>query len=592
MNQALTPKQIFAILTPFILLLIGYFWLLAKANEGPMPLILKPGNQDSVMLPLSTGEIFEFDSNGKLLRQIHVKDLGINEFHGDIAWVNPDEVIIYGGYSGRSFAENLTSFARITPNETQSTQQGLWRCVISQKQCEPFTHELNTMKHTFHMTYDESYEHLYLANTNHHTLYRFNLQGELLSKSQEGQLKFPNQVRIFANQLWVANTNQHKLSYFPLGYDSLDESQGEITIHNLSPCLKTRHPVFNAFSEEPHCFPNALAYVDKEIWLGVAKNNMEEAEIQVFSTTGEFVKTLDLSQAKTTLNLTYDPDPISFVQLGQFVVFSDLNNRAIYRFDLQNKQWSALDIEGVTTKSRASFEDKQTYIYLSYGVIALFVVLVSIGLIIGLQQHLQQQKENKASQPNEHSENHSTLPVPPTNPYWFDKNKKVKRLLFILGGLVLMILALATFIFLELDVKNKLADDSSELPYFVLSFLNIIILFTYVLYTQQSKKLGIAGRLLLVEAAKGKTAIAPLEQSYFVNKRGILVEDVFFPLGTDQLKFLDKMQYKTYLKPRLPQLQTMNEWGYFKYRLANMNQEAWMTLLLTIPMLIMLTLAA
>ncbi len=588
-QTALTPKQIALILIPFITLLIGYFWLTSKANEGALPLILKPAANNTVSLPLSTGQIFQFNEHGQLQRQIDTRDLGIKNYHGDLAWINNNEVIVYGGYSGRTLADNLVSFTRTTPNESPSSQQGLWHCYIEEKQCEPFTHELNTMKHTFHLSYDPAYQHLYLANTNHHIVYRLNLKGELLSKTQDGALKFPNQLRIFANQLWVANTNQHKVSYFALGNDSLEASQGEITIDHLSPCLQRRHPIFDVLSEEPHCYPNSLAYVDKRIWLGVAKNNMQEAEIQIFSNTGDFIERLDMSQLKHNLNLTYEPDPISFVQLNNFVMFSDLNNRTIYRYDLSLKTWSALSIDALSPLLQQSFEHKQTYTYISYAVMAIFVLCILIGLSIGVKQQIAQTKEStaQANKIEPSPETPAALPQPPSNPFWFEKNKKIHHLLLFLGAISVVIIALGAYIVTGLK-PTKQVEFAYHDMLFLVAFLNIIVLFTYVIYTQQSKKLGIAGRLLLVERKKGQTAIAPLEHSFLVNKRGILVEDVFFPLGTDQLKFLNKEQYKQYLKPRLTQLQTMNEWGYFKFRLANMNQEASVTLLLTIPLLITL----
>ena len=98
MNKELSHKQIISILLPFTILLIAYFWAHGKSSNVVHPGIIKKTPWQSLTLPLSNGDIYEFTETGTLIRTIHASDFGITNFIGDIQFLTKDEFIIYGGF--------------------------------------------------------------------------------------------------------------------------------------------------------------------------------------------------------------------------------------------------------------------------------------------------------------------------------------------------------------------------------------------------------------------------------------------------------------------------------------------------------------
>ncbi|GAA6135158.1 hypothetical protein NBRC116188_19480 [Oceaniserpentilla sp. 4NH20-0058] len=70
-----------------------------------------------------------------------------------------------------------------------------------------------------------------------------------------------------------------------------------------------------------------------------------------------------------------------------------------------------------------------------------------------------------------------------------------------------------------------------------------------------------------------------------MGERGILVEDTFFIIGHEhKILSINKQEYQNTLLPMIADMNRMNEWGYFKYRMANMNKNS--TLFFSLIMLI------
>jgi len=584
MNKELNLKHIILIVIPFAILLFGYLWSTGKAAQTPFPSMLKSLSSDQLIMPLSDGQIYVFNTQGKLINYVDSRDLGITNYHGDIQFINSNELIIYGGYDGKSTLENLATYARITPKESFSQNQGLWHCYLDTNMCRPLSNQISDLKRTFHLTYDNYSQHLYVANTALHEVYQLDLNGKIISRTKTDTLQFPNQLRIFANHLWLSNTNHHKVVSYPLGKNSLQQASGEFEIKTEQNChqLERKNPL-SIFQETPHCFPNALALVDKTLWVGVAKPDMENNEIQQFSTTGEFLGKLDMSHVQRTLSLDEEPDPISFVQVGNYVVFSDVNNRSIYRYNLTHQTWSTLDVEQLSDALAMSLKMKRYYANIGLGIIVIFCILIALGVIIGIKPHLEyyKQKHKKVDIPV------SDLPIPNENPFWFSVNKKVTYLIW--GFAFLIVTTVMLFIAL-MNSSNmstqKLLDDPSFIKVSIILLYCFFICAPLLMRRPFQSRLGIAGRLILVNHKSEKTAISPLDQVYRVGERGLLVEDFLFLLGSQQLNFIDEKESEQFLKPRLPHMKQMSEWGYFKYRLANPDKDSIIFIALLTPVVI------
>lgn len=166
------------------------------------------------------------------------------------------------------------------------------------------------------------------------------------------------------------------------------------------------------------------------------------------------------------------------------------------------------------------------------------------------------------------------------NVFWFTPNKQLKLFIWIFAACILGCFISFAALFYSSD--KSITDEFLELLVFgVLFLINLMLLGGFIFYQLLNKQLGISGRLILIQNNKGETAISPLSHAYYVGERGILVEDMFFIIGHEhKILSLDKDEYRDTLLPTLPQMGSMGEWGYFKYRMANMNQESTLICLL------------
>jgi hypothetical protein len=582
MNQELSHKHIISILLPFAFLLIAYFWSYGKSTDVTHPLILKKTPWQTLVLPLSNGDIYEFTESGRLKRTIHSADFGIDNFIGDIQFLSTNEFIIYGGFKGTNTQDNLTAFARITPNTAFNHQEGLWRCTIDIQQCSPFTHELPSIKQAFHLSHDLENDHIYLTNTSHHMLYRFDLNGDILAKSNEDELIFPNQIRIFDNQLWLADTNNKQINYYDLDKGSIATSKGFFPISLNSQCgVRSNKNPLSMFETSPACWPTSLAKVDNDLWVGVKDNAMENGEIHIYSQSGILKSKLDLSG----LDAHYTPDPISMVQINEHVIFSDLNNNGLYRYNLNHKQWLELPVTELDLVLKESLDNKIFYRGISHGVIIIFALLVSIGLVIGLKQSKQNKEEFEAV-----SVEDAILPQPKGMPFWFSPSKISKY-----GGWIVsatFIAVLICFYFLNQILEFKEPEAEFNFLMIELAFVSIVFPSLLMLHFSNNKRLGIAGRLMLVSQKNNETAIKPVQDVYKVGNRGLLIENVLFVFGKGNGILINKLEFQHYLEPRLAVMKTMSEWEYLTFRMKNLNKESKIQALSFVPATVIFTFLA
>lgn len=575
MNKELSHKQIVSILLPFTLLLISYFWAYGKSTDVIHPLILKKTPWQTLTLPLSNGHIYEFNEFGKLFRTIKAEDFGIQNYIGDIQFLSKKEFIIYGGFTGTTTTDNLEAFTRSTPNETYDQQQGLWRCSLDFFTCKPFTHELPSIKQAFHLSYDPENEHVYLTNTSHHMFYRFNLKGEILDKSNANDLHFPNQIRIFDQQIWLADTNHQQINYYDLNDGALDTSKGFIPLSLPSQCTngRSKNPL-QLLTKEPGCWPSSLAQVDNNIWVGVKNNNMEEGDIHIYSKSGTLKSKLDLSE----LSLPYEPDPISFVQFNNNVIVSDLNNLALYSYNLANNTWDAYNTpEKIQTILNASLVTKSFYRNISHLIIAIFSLMILVGLYIGFKQEKAHKKEHAISVDLEDA----ILPQPEGMPFWFTPSTLGKHFLWIVVGSLFGAAVCFYLSFQLLEMGNQ--EFRSTFILLSLALFSVALPGVLIAYQTKNKRLGIAGRLMLISSKDAETVIKPVNEVYKVGDRGVLIENTFFIFGKGKGAFINKHEYQYYLEPRLAIMKTLSEWEYFKYRLKNFNKESKLQVLSFVP---------
>lgn len=582
MDKELSHKQIISILLPFTILLITYFWSYGKSTDVVRPLILKSTPWQTLTLPLSNGDIYEFTETGKLLRTIDTKELGISHYIGDIQFISRNKIIIYGGYTGPTTQDNIMAFTRSTPDVEYRKQEGLWLCTLDEYTCKPFTHELPSIKQAFHLDFDSDHQHVYLTNTSHHELYRFNMSGDILEKTNANELKFPNQIRTFDQSLWLVDTNNKTIKQFEMTQGSLASPKGFFPISFNPSCqgektqttglINSVSRIVGVFSKPNACWPTSIAKVDNTIWVGVKNNNLEDGEIHIYSTSGFLQSKLDFSE----LNTPFVPDPIAFTQVKNQVIFSDLNNLRLYSYHLPSQKWQVFSVPEIQSVLEASLENKMFYRTVSHSVMLIFVLLIVTGVFFGLRTP-KKAKEVFEAVPSENA----IFPQPKAMPFWFQESTLSKSLMLIMGICILMMIVCLYLLSTLLEFKTSL----DELNFYLFSVLIISFLLPilFITYLSKQNKLGIAGRLILLSKQDGQTIIKQVHEVTKVGNRGLLVGDLFFNFGGIDGKFLNKQEFKHYLEPRLVVMKTMTEWEYLKLRFKHPSKESKFQVLSFIP---------
>lgn len=158
--------------------------------------------------------------------------------------------------------------------------------------------------------------------------------------------------------------------------------------------------------------------------------------------------------------------------------------------------------------------------------------------------------------------------------FWFTPNKQLKILIAIMFACIAASLVCLALIFLNSD-KNITKTDIELFIFASLFMTSLGLLAAQVFRAMIGKTLGIKGSLLLIEDKQKNVAIRPYHEAWYVAQRGILIDDMFFILGnSEKILSIDKTQFRSRLTPILKNMKTMSDWGYFKYRLANMNKES------------------
>lgn len=158
--------------------------------------------------------------------------------------------------------------------------------------------------------------------------------------------------------------------------------------------------------------------------------------------------------------------------------------------------------------------------------------------------------------------------------FWFSPNKKINYLFFVMIA-CMVVAALCIVALLILTDKPITTALLHEVSFILVFIAAITALASLGIKNMINKRIGLSGRLLIIEEKNGREAILPIQQCYIVGNLGVLVDDLLFPLGNEnKMLSINQHEYQTQLKPALKQMKHMGEWQYYKYRLANMNKNS------------------
>lgn len=583
MNRDLTVKQIVTILLPFLLLLGGYFWALDASYDRTYPLILKRTDWGTLTLPTSDGQLYEFTNEGQLIRQVNLKQAGIHRLSGDIQFINRNEVLVYARTTENSFWDNVLVFFRKPVEDVYSTQEGLMKCHLVTMYCKLFSKQLPIARSATHLAFDSQHQHVYFANSGQHTLYRLDMEGAILDSMPEsvgGQqvLKFPNQITVQESVLWVMDTNHKALKAFGLGDVPLSDKP-TILMDNLEQeTCSTKKKIFGTEASSRKCFPSSFAIVDEQIWLTIAENDMDQADIFIYSKSNALIKQLTIKKALAEFDFSFEEDATALNELNGSVFFQDTNNLALIRFDLAEKRYSRVVVPGLHEVMTRSLNHKTRYHQIAGFIMYGFFSLLSIGLLYGGYLQFKESKL-KAKQPTvSDQQGERIITNLPYEPFWFADKKSLYYVMWLLPVMHVV----SSIVLYGLSETEGFEEGRTELLLMWLLLTSILVPVFLMLKFNLQKQLGISGTDVLIRDPQGQVTQLPIEQTKLVGQRGVLLNGVFKVFGNEQQRFIDKQEYQSYLEPYLKYMKVMSEWEYIKYRLNNLDKES---LLITFSLL-------
>ncbi len=140
--------------------------------------------------------LWGFDASGKVVYRRTAEELGVPNLFGPICPLSGGEMLV--GSRDPSQIYWLDDHGRV------------------KKVFDPGKTASGPLFNSYHMAFDESDSTLYVTDPSNHRVLAFGSDGRFLRGEGEGfskpdLLRFPNQIRVYGDQVWIADTNHHEL---------------------------------------------------------------------------------------------------------------------------------------------------------------------------------------------------------------------------------------------------------------------------------------------------------------------------------------------------------------------------------------------
>jgi hypothetical protein len=359
-------SDVHPVVVAIVLLLTGVavgVWMwgtgVAASFGGPAALAIAPDGHRFVQIQ---NYLVEHDAEGEYLRTHDLEELDVEQFLGGFAFFSNGDVLLRRGPDPRSTFDNLRAFGRATnrnstvPDEPQS---GLFRCELETSYCERFGENGVDFKAAYSVYIDRETDEVYISDTTRHLLRKYSSKGVELAPPVAG-FKFPNDLMVHDGRLLVADTNHHVIRSVNLDTQTFGES------------IDRKDVVPRVAKTASQTWPSRFARVDAHWWVNNMQAGMDQGGIYVFDTDWQYVRRIELPT---------DADPISILAAQDMVWVSDWNNDLVRTFSPTGEFLGNLESPGLESILTSSREERRRYTFLSFGGVAL-IVLLFLGLLV------------------------------------------------------------------------------------------------------------------------------------------------------------------------------------------------------------------
>jgi len=546
MDNDVKPLHAAAIIIFFIVLILSYAWINARVVETTGPDGIYKNQHNQLFVRIQT-ELLQFDTSGKFIKSIDLKKLGVEYILGDILFMPDNEIILRRGKDSRSFTQNIKSFLRLddtSSSQTTEDSSGLFRCSLNSYTCYRFTKIPLDFNSAYHLEYDKFDGGIFLSDTGRHRILKFDKQGALLFEYNTN-LKFPNQIQLHNNQLYIANTNHH-----------------EITLLNI----KQNDFVFNkdisiftpASKEKRETWPTALQHINDNWWVINMNSDMQLGGVYIYDMDWNFIK---------RINTKPNADPINILQWpNKEVLIADPTNFILTRYNTNGLvlgEFSSVELQKKLLTLKTQYENLKL---LSYFPVAIFIVSIITGLVIGIRQQIKFNAQLK-----QQADARQTEVLNSNELRWLSIDTKYIRQARMLAGLapVLMLFSLSPMLLLFEHAKlfDALIGTMSGLFLFILT-LSISTLF--YLKSISNIKIGIQGHNITLKNHLGIETHAHISNVFYDNTT-LYFEGVAVVYGNNKRSFFYKDDMQNYLLPFLKSATRINpiRMFYFLYKIKH-----------------------
>lgn len=524
----LKPTTIIFILLGFAAILGVRFWAEGEAGaiRGPQHLVVSP---DRTLYLQVDHQLVGLSNRDRLTRRYDVKQLSSNHFAGAFDFFSNGDLLFRRGTMELSGINGLLAFLRL-PNQTDiaasSNEEGLARCNLKAMHCERFGDGSIDANQAHQILIDRRDDTVYLADTSRFVLYKFDSQGQLLAKQDRG-FWFPNEMYLNDDGLWLVDTN-----YMAFKLLHTDTERFGKTVRMFS--LRSRDAKYPTKE-----WPLAAIRVRSEWWAILLDNGMRDGVVYRFSEDGKPI---------APLSLPVDADPIDLSLRDGVVYISDYSRFAVYRFDQDGDYLGNIDDPELTAILQPLKNKADIYRIISNAALVVFGFALVVGFAVAIWFE-------KYGPPKERRAQLTRTAVPPSrvsmkrqpsrpvagNVVWTNADAR--------STLLRSFLAVATVI---IGVALYVLQDVSLGEHFSMhafSALSVVGLLSYVFFQFKRTRLGVSGRLLIIERGNRKEIGMGKEIVYSGNHVGI--GNLIVYLGIPPFYFFDRKIVEEKIYPLL-----------------------------------------
>ncbi|TXH95277.1 MAG: hypothetical protein E6Q72_05175 [Pseudomonas sp.] len=505
------------------------------------------------------------DAHGEEVHQFDLKPLGIRAV-GDFALFDNGDLLLYHRPEEPGLGHDLMSWLRLQERNPPALQgkAGLYRC--SAYGCAPFGRELPAFDGAFRLLIEPDTQRVQVAHTRAFRLYLLDDSGQLLAKSSDSELRFPNQLLLRGDELWLADTNRQRL----VRLQHTPEDYGRI-IQSL-----------RVMPDKKHRWPHQFAWDGQAWWVNVGDHNLSNGRVLRLDTEGNHLSEIPRAQLQ---------NPLAMAWFADSLWLADDDSPRLLRFDqtagaLPGAQSATL--ARLEARSHAAIEHWQLLGRLGLG----GFVLVLLGGFYAAWRLEREQTREVLQDMNQRRIRvlieQPAAALAPGQTLWLDN-----RLLRLRPWILLLLLALGLWLAVLLGRLLLANDSNATLKLFMslmtFSGLGLLATNAWLVHRLSRQRLGVTEQHFLLEQDLHHSAVVSAGQLSY-NASHLATEQACIALGNNLFWFFDRRQLHQHLFPRLKQARAEGAWAMqralWRSRHPQLVASLWMLLSLLPPLVL------